>query len=37
MQVTILAMGQKDDVAYFQVDCMGQQGWMTRDQLIPPE
>jgi hypothetical protein len=36
-QVTILAMGQLDGVAYFQVDCMGQKGWMTRDQLVGAE
>ena len=34
--VTILRMGQLDGVAYFEVDCMGQVGWMTRDQLVGP-
>ncbi|MBN1565111.1 MAG: hypothetical protein JXA10_14805 [Anaerolineae bacterium] len=33
-QVTLLAMGQIDGTAYFQVDCLGQIGWMTRDQLV---
>ena len=32
--VEILRMGQLDGVAYFQVDCQGQIGWMTRDQLV---
>ena len=33
MQVTILQMGALDGVHYYQVDCMGQIGWMTGDQL----
>jgi hypothetical protein len=34
MPVTILRMGTIDDLPYFEVDCMGQVGWMTRDQLV---
>ncbi len=34
MEVEILRMGQLDGVAYFEVDCLGQVGWMTRDQLV---
>jgi hypothetical protein len=37
MQVTILKIGALDGVPYYQVDCMGQVGWMTRDQLVGPE
>ena len=36
MQLTILQIGQLNDVIYVKVDCMGQVGWMTRDQLIAP-
>ncbi len=37
MEVEILAMGQLDGVIYIQVDCMGQKGWMTRDQVVGVE
>jgi hypothetical protein len=33
MQVTILRVGSLDGVDYYEVDCMGQIGWMTADQL----
>ena len=36
MEVEILEIGALDGVPYFQVDCMGQIGWMTRDQLAGP-
>ncbi|HEX3052095.1 MAG TPA: hypothetical protein VHP83_15660 [Aggregatilineaceae bacterium] len=32
--VEILQVGSLDGVDYYQVDCMGQIGWMTRDQLV---
>ncbi len=35
--IKILRMGQLDGVAYFEVDCLGQVGWMTRDQIVGPE
>ncbi len=35
--VKVLAMGQLDGVAYFQVDCMGMVGWVTRDVLVGPQ
>jgi len=31
--VTILKVGSLDGIDYYQVDCMGMVGWMTRDQL----
>ena len=37
MPVKILKMGQLDGIAYFQVDCMGMQGWVTRDALVGPQ
>lgn len=36
MPVTILEIGALDGETYFKVDCMGQVGWMTRDQLAGP-
>lgn len=36
-QVEILQMGQLDGVIYIKVDCVGQIGWMTRDQIVGPE
>ena len=37
VDVEILRMGQLDDVAYFEINCMGQVGWVTRDQLVGAE
>lgn len=37
MQVTILQIGALDGVPYYKVDCLGQIGWMTREQLVGPE
>ena len=34
--VMILRMGTLDDIAYFEIDCMGMTGWVTRDQLVGP-
>src|SRR5690606_33700196 len=34
--VTVLAMGSLDGQDYYQVDCMGQIGWMPRDLLVGP-
>lgn len=34
MSVTIKAMGTLEDVPYFQIDCMGMVGWVTRDKLV---
>jgi hypothetical protein len=34
--VKILRVGSLDGVDYYQVDCMGQVGWMSRDQLVGP-
>lgn len=34
--VTILRMGALNGVAYFEIDCMGMVGWVTRDQLVGP-
>jgi len=34
MPVTILRAGSLDGVDYYEVDCMGMTGWMTRDQLV---
>lgn len=34
MSVTIKAMGTLDEVPYFQIDCMGMVGWVTRDKLV---
>ncbi|HML23816.1 MAG TPA: hypothetical protein PKD09_19325 [Aggregatilinea sp.] len=36
-QVTVLRAGSLDGVDYYEVDCMGMTGWMSRDQLIGPE
>ncbi|MBN1202164.1 MAG: hypothetical protein JXJ20_09940 [Anaerolineae bacterium] len=36
MEVTILDMGSLDGIDYYQVDCMGMVGWMSRDQLVGP-
>jgi hypothetical protein len=33
-EVEVLKMGQSDGVAYFQVNCMGMIGWVTRDKLV---
>jgi hypothetical protein len=35
-KIKILQIGQLDEVVYVRVDCMGQVGWMTRDQIIAP-
>lgn len=35
--VTILQIGALDGVPYYKVDCMGQIGWMSREQLVGPE
>jgi hypothetical protein len=35
--VEILAVGSLDGVDYYQVDCMGQIGWMSRGELVGPE
>ncbi len=35
-QVTVLRIGALDGVPYYEVDCMGMVGWMTRDQLFGP-
>ncbi|NLX10624.1 MAG: hypothetical protein GXY36_13285 [Chloroflexi bacterium] len=35
-QVEILQIGSLDGVDYYQVNCMGQIGWMSRDQLVGP-
>lgn len=34
--VTVLEMGSIDGQDYYKVDCMGQIGWMPRDQLVGP-
>lgn len=34
MPVTILRAESLDGVDYYEVDCMGMTGWMTRDQLV---
>ncbi|MCD4685482.1 MAG: hypothetical protein K8S97_06065, partial [Anaerolineae bacterium] len=34
--VEILRMGTLDDIAYFEIDCMGMIGWVTRDQIVGP-
>lgn len=35
--VTVLNMGMLDGVPYYQIDCMGMTGWVTRDQLVGPQ
>lgn len=35
--VTVLNMGLLDGVAYFEIDCMGMTGWVTRDRLVGPQ
>ncbi len=35
-EVTIIRMGTLDGIAYFEIDCMGMTGWVTRDSLIGP-
>ncbi len=37
MQVTILTIGALEGVPYYEIDCMGQIGWMGREQLVGPE
>ncbi len=34
--IDILKVGSLDGVDYYQIDCMGMQGWMTRDELVGP-
>lgn len=34
--VTILRIGTLDGTPYYEVDCMGMTGWLTRDQLVGP-
>ncbi len=36
--VEVLRMGQAEDgTAYFEIDCMGMTGWVTRDALVGPQ
>jgi len=35
--VTVLNMGMLEDVPYYEIDCMGMTGWVTRDQLVGPQ
>lgn len=37
MEITILRVGSLEGVDYYEVDCMGQTGWLTRDQLVGPQ
>lgn len=37
MDVTVMEMGTLDGVPYFQIDCMGMTGWVTRDALVGPQ
>ena len=34
--VTVVDMGSRDGEDFYKVDCMGQIGWMPRDQLVGP-
>lgn len=34
--VEILTIGALDDIPYYEIDCMGMIGWVTRDQLVGP-
>ncbi|MBI5960869.1 MAG: hypothetical protein HY866_19175 [Chloroflexi bacterium] len=36
-EVEVLKMGQSEGVAYFQINCMGMIGWVTRDKLVGAE
>jgi hypothetical protein len=32
--VDILSIGALDDTPYYEIDCMGMIGWVTREQII---
>lgn len=36
MSITILRIGALDGTPYYEVDCMGMTGWVTRDQIVGP-
>lgn len=34
MDITVQAMGSRDGLDYYQIECMGQVGWVPRDSLV---